>query len=123
MDVLQRERQTAAQKFGKSGWNSRKCQKYYKLFDSLAVDAYVTRKETQPDVASEQQWDFPNIWWNSDHLQPIQLSHFQSRQTRKNRITELEDISLCLLHIENCMGMTVTPAWQSQDQIPHSVER
>lgn len=95
-----------SKKFRKSGWNSGKCQKYYKLFDSLAVDAYVTRRETQPDVASEQQWDFPDIWWNSDHLQPIQFSHFRSKQTGKNRKTEVEDISLCSLHIKNCMDMT-----------------
>lgn len=91
---------------GKSGWNSGKCQKYYKLLDSLAIDAYITRKETQPDVASEQQWDFPDIWLNCDHLQPIQSSHFKSRQTSKNRITEVEDTSLCSLHIKNSTDRT-----------------
>lgn len=31
---------------------------------------------------------------------------FQSKQTRKNGITELEDISLCSLHIKNSMDTT-----------------
>ena len=106
---------------GKSGWNSGKRQKYYKLFETLAIDAYIIRKETQPDVASEQQRDFPDIWLNCDHLQPIQSFHFKSKQTSKNRITEVEDTSLCSLHVKNSVDRTRSyQLGRAQIQLPGS---